>query len=55
MAPWKHVRSILAGEAGNPHVILTRLDYLDTIYGSPSSYLHGIDIAPYFTLEEYRK
>jgi hypothetical protein len=54
VGPWKRVRPILAGEAGNPYVIKTGLDYLNNVYGPPSEYLHGIGIAPYFTLGEYR-
>jgi hypothetical protein len=33
---------------------MTGLDYLNTIYGSPSRFLHGIAVAPYFTLGKYR-
>ncbi|CAF3298259.1 unnamed protein product [Rotaria sp. Silwood2] len=51
---WKRVRPILAGQAVNPYVINTGLDYLNTIYGPPSTFLHGIAIAPYFDLEHYK-
>ena len=51
---WKRIRPILAGEAGRAEVIITGLDYLNTIHDSPSSFLHGIAVAPYFTLGKYR-
>jgi hypothetical protein len=35
-------------------VIVDSLDYLNAIYGSPLSYLHGIAIAPYFNLGNYK-
>jgi hypothetical protein len=50
---WKRVRPILAGQAAYPFVIKNGLDYLDTIYGPPSVYIHGIAVAPYFNLGEY--
>ena len=31
------------------------LDYLNTVFGSPSLFLHGIAVAPYFNLGEYEK
>ena len=33
---------------------MTGLDYLNNIYGPPSKYLHGVGVAPYFTLGKYR-
>jgi hypothetical protein len=43
---WKRVRPILGGLCIKPIVIIDSLDYLNVIYGAPSSYLHGIAIAP---------
>ncbi|CAF1685255.1 unnamed protein product, partial [Adineta ricciae] len=51
---WKRVRPILAGQTDKPHVIMTGLDYLNTQYGSPSIFLHGVAVAPYMTLGKYR-
>ena len=54
VGPGKRVRPVLAGQAGQPHVIMTGLDYINTIYGPPSMFLSGIAIAPYFALGKYR-
>jgi hypothetical protein len=51
---WKRVRPLLAGQTSYATVLINSLDYLNTIYGPPSSILHGIAIAPYFDLGEYR-
>ena len=51
---WKRVRPILAGQAVNIIVLMNGPDYLNTIYGPPSSFLHGIAVAPYFTLGDYQ-
>ncbi|UJR12213.1 hypothetical protein I4U23_016390 [Adineta vaga] len=51
---WKRIRPILAGQTDKPHVIMTGLDYLNDQYGAPSTFLHGIAIAPYMTLGKYR-
>jgi hypothetical protein len=50
---WKRVRPILAGQVALPSVITNGLDYLNVVYGSPSNFLHGIAIAPYFNLGEF--
>jgi hypothetical protein len=47
---WKRVRPILAGQIANPYVIELGLDYLNAVHGPPSTFLHGIAGAPYFTL-----
>ena len=52
---WKRVRPILAGQAVNSIVLIQGLDYLNTIHGPPSSFLHGIAVAPYFTLGNYSR
>lgn len=52
---WKRVRPILAGQAVNSIVLIQGLDYLNAIHGPPVSFLHGIAIAPYFTLGEYSR
>ena len=54
VGPWKRVRPILAGQSSQPSVIETGLNYLNSVFGSPSSFLHGIAIAPYFDLDKYR-
>jgi hypothetical protein len=51
---WKRVRPILAGQSSNPTVIINSLDYLNAIFGPPSKFLHGIAVAPYFDLGEYK-
>ncbi len=51
---WKRIRPILGGHCLKPVVIVDSLDYLNTIYDSPSSYLHGIAIVPYFNLGNYK-
>jgi hypothetical protein len=33
---------------------MTGLDYLNAVYGPPSNFFHGIAIAPYFDLGQYR-
>ena len=50
---WKRVRPILAGQGSYPTVLMVGLDYLNTVFGPPSTILHGIAIAPYFSLGEY--
>lgn len=52
---WKRVRPILAGWTISPSVIESGLDYLNAIYGPPSTILHGIAIAPYFDMGPYNK
>ena len=54
VGPWKRVRPILAGQEANSYIIMTGLDYLNAVYGPPSNFFHGIAIAPYFDLGEYR-
>ena len=51
---WKRVRPILCGQTDYPPVIMNGLDYLNTIYGPPSKFLHDIGVAPYFDLGEYK-
>ena len=51
---WKRIRPILGGHCIKPIVIIDSLDYLNAIYGPPSSFLHGIAIAPYFNLGKYK-
>jgi hypothetical protein len=53
VGPWKRVRPILAGQASFPFVMTNGLDYLNAVYGPPSSFIHGIGVAPYFNLGEY--
>ena len=50
---WKRVRPILGGQADNPRYAIEFLDYLNSVYGPPKSFLHGIAIAPYFNLGPY--
>ncbi|CAF3463422.1 unnamed protein product [Rotaria sp. Silwood1] len=54
VGPWKRIRPILAGQSVNPIVITQGLDYLNKVYGPPSTFLHGIAIAPYFDLSQYK-
>jgi hypothetical protein len=54
VGPWKRIRPLLAGQTGYPTLIMLGLDYLNRNFGPPSAYLHGIAIAPYFDLGEYR-
>jgi hypothetical protein len=54
VGPWKRIRPILAGQSVNPIVITQGLDYLNQVYGAPSTFLHGIAIAPYFDLSQYK-
>ncbi|CAF4717727.1 unnamed protein product, partial [Rotaria sp. Silwood2] len=54
VGPWKRIRPILAGQSVNPIVITQGLDYLNKVYGAPSTFLHGIAIAPYFDLAQYK-
>lgn len=51
---WKRVRPILAFSAGNSTVALDSLDYFNTVFGPPINTFHGIAIAPYFDLGQYR-
>ncbi len=55
VGPWKRVRPILAGEGPRPHSIIDGLDYLNTIFGPPSMFIHGIAFAPYFSLGPYER
>ncbi len=55
VGPWKRVRPILAGEGSNPHSLIDGLDYLNFIYSSPSTFLHDIAFAPYFSLGPYQR
>jgi hypothetical protein len=50
---WKRVRPILAAQTSYATVAMLGLDYLNAVFGPPSSFLHGIAIAPYFGLGEY--
>lgn len=54
VGPWKRVRPILAGQEANLYIIETGIDYISTVFGPPTNFLHGIAIAPYFDLGEYR-
>jgi hypothetical protein len=54
VGPWKRVRPILAGQAANAYIINTGLDYLNAIFGPPSTFIHGIAVAPYFNLAQYQ-
>jgi hypothetical protein len=51
---WKRVRPILAGFTLGPFITQTGLQYLDDIFGPPSTLIHGIAVAPYFDLGPYR-
>ena len=53
VGPWKRVRPILAGQIAFPFVIRNGLEYLDTVHGPPSTFLHGMAGAPYFNLGKY--
>ena len=53
VGPWKRVRPILACFVALPLVVKKGLDYLDTVYGPPTSFIHGIAVAPYFNLGHY--
>jgi hypothetical protein len=53
VGPWKRVRPILAGQTSYPPVLMNGLDYLNAIFGPPSSFIHGIAIAPYFSIMPY--
>jgi len=53
VGPWKRVRPILAGQTSYPPVLMNGLDYLNAIFGPPSSFIHGIGIAPYFSIMPY--
>jgi len=52
---WKRVRPILAGEGPNPHSIIDGLDYLNAIFAPPKTILHGVAVAPYFSLGPYQR
>lgn len=51
---WKRVRPILGVQCSNAIVMVDSLDYLNAIYGPPSTYLHGIAVAPYVYLGKYK-
>ncbi|CAF1260054.1 unnamed protein product [Rotaria sordida] len=51
---WKRIRPILADQCVNPTIIIQGLDYLNKLYGPPSTFLHDIAIAPYFDLSQYK-
>jgi hypothetical protein len=51
---WKRVRPILGGQCSNSTMIIDTLDYMNAIYGPPSSYLHGFALAPYLYLGKYK-
>jgi hypothetical protein len=53
VGPWKHVRPILAEQVGWPFVMMLAVDYLNDVYDSPSTYIHGLGAAPYFNLGPY--
>ena len=55
VGPWKRVRPILSEQAGWPFVMMLAVDYLNAVFGPPSTYLHGVAIAPYFNLGEVSK
>jgi hypothetical protein len=50
VGPWKRVRPLLAGHYDYPTIIMQGLDYLNTVFGPPSNFIHGIAIASYFGL-----
>jgi hypothetical protein len=54
VGPWKRVRPIFAGQTVSQFGIALALDYLNAIFGPPSTIIHGIAIAPYFDLGPYR-
>ncbi|CAF1281011.1 unnamed protein product [Rotaria sordida] len=51
---WKRIRPILADQCVNPTIIIQGLDYLNKLYGPPSTFLHDIAIAPDFDLSQYK-
>jgi hypothetical protein len=53
VGPWKRVRPILAGFIALPFVIRNGLEYLNTVFGQPSNFLHGMAGAPYFNLGDF--
>ena len=54
VGPWKHVRPIITGQSDDPSVAMDVLDYLNRNYGIPTDFIHGIAIAPYFSLGPYK-
>ena len=51
---WKRIRPMLCGQADTPKYAVEYLDYLNTVYGPPKNFLHGIAIAPYSHLGPYQ-
>jgi hypothetical protein len=54
VGPYKRVRPILTGQADTPRIAIDCLDYLNIIHGPPTNFIHGIAIAPYFSLGPYK-
>ena len=44
----KRVRPLLAGQVSYPAVINEGLRYIETVFGPPNRFFHGIAGAPYF-------
>ena len=55
VGPFKRVRPILSCELLWTYFGVDVLDYLNINYGPPSNFLHGIAVAPYFTLGPYER
>ena len=53
VGPFKRIRPICSGSLLDPNFAIDGLNYLNANYGPPSNYVHGIIIAPYFTLGPY--
>ena len=51
---WKRIRPILCGQADTPRYAIEYLEYLNNVYGPPKNFLHGIAVAPYFSLGPYK-
>ena len=42
------VRPVLASQVAVPYILRTQLEYIDKVYGDPSTFLFGVAGAPYF-------
>ncbi len=51
---WKRIRPLLAGQTSYSTLLINSLNYLNAIFGPPSKFLHGIAVAPYFDLGDYK-
>ena len=51
---WKRVRPILAFRADDATLLRNALDYFNVVFGQPMNTFHGVALAPYFDLGQYR-